>query len=101
MGDERHARTYNVRADWDADGEVWVALSDEVPGLATEAATLDALTEKLRTLIPELLAANRLEIGDAVSEISFELIGHRRERLRRQATAVGSSTSIGSPVTWA
>jgi hypothetical protein len=59
-----------------------VALSDEVPGLATEAATLEALTEKLRTLIPELLEANHLEIGDPAGEISFELVGHRRERLR-------------------
>lgn len=82
MSNESPARTYNVRADWDAEAEVWVALSDEVPGLATEAATLEALTEKLRTLIPELLEANHLEIGDAVGEISFELVGHRRERLR-------------------
>lgn len=37
-----------------------MATSEEVPGLATEAMTLEALTEKLRTLIPELLEANRL-----------------------------------------
>jgi predicted RNase H-like HicB family nuclease len=81
MGQESSARTYNVRADWDAEAEVWVAFSDEVPGLATEAATLEALTEKLRTLIPELLEANHPEIGDLGREISFEIVGHRRERL--------------------
>jgi Domain of unknown function (DUF1902) len=32
--------------------------SEDVPGLATEAETLEALTEKLRGLIPELLEAN-------------------------------------------
>ncbi len=82
MGEENPARTYTVRADWDAEAEVWVAFSGEVPGLATEAATLEALTEKLRILVPELLEANRLEIGGLGGEISFEIVGHRRERLR-------------------
>jgi hypothetical protein len=59
-----------------------VAFSDEVPGLATEAATLEALTEKLRSLVPELLEANHPEIGGLEGEISFEIVGHRRERLR-------------------
>ncbi len=82
MGKEDAARIYTVRADWDAEAEVWVAFSDEVPGLATEAATLEALTEKLRTLVPELLEANQSEIGGLGREISFEIVGHRRERLR-------------------
>lgn len=82
MGKADPARTYTVRADWDAEAEVWVAFSDEVPGLATEAATLEALTEKLRTLIPELLEANHRNVGGVGSEISFEIVGHRRERLR-------------------
>ena len=45
---------YHVHADWDPEAGVWVATSDDVPGLATEAATLEALTEKLRTLVPRL-----------------------------------------------
>lgn len=82
MDKESPARTYTVRADWDPEAEVWVAFSDEVPGLATEAATLEALTEKLRALVPELLEANHPEIADLGTELSFELVGHRRERLR-------------------
>jgi predicted RNase H-like HicB family nuclease len=50
----------HVQADWDPEAEVWVATSDDVPGLATEAATIETLAEKLRTLIPELLAANQV-----------------------------------------
>jgi predicted RNase H-like HicB family nuclease len=50
---------YQVHADWDPEAGVWVATSDDVPGLATEAPTVEALTEKLRTMIPELLEANR------------------------------------------
>ncbi len=50
--------TYRIDAEWDPEASVWVATSDDVPGLATEAATMEVLAEKLRTLIPELLAAN-------------------------------------------
>ncbi len=56
--------TFLVHADWDSKADVWVATSDDVPGLATEAATLEALTQKLRILIPELLEANRLHSSD-------------------------------------
>lgn len=49
------AVVYHVQADWDPEAGVWVAVSEDVPGLATEAGTIEALTEKLRTMIPELL----------------------------------------------
>lgn len=82
MAEERVSPTYTVRADWDPEAEVWVAVSDDVPGLATEAATLEALTEKLRILIPELLEANHRQTGGFGGELSFEIVGHRTERLR-------------------
>jgi predicted RNase H-like HicB family nuclease len=47
-----------VRAMWDAEASVWVAESDDVPGLITEADDLDSLVSKLRVMIPELLEAN-------------------------------------------
>lgn len=47
-----------VRAMWDADASVWVAESDDVPGLITEADSLEALVSKLRVMIPELLEPN-------------------------------------------
>ncbi|MEL6442055.1 MAG: DUF1902 domain-containing protein [Cyanobacteria bacterium J06621_8] len=49
-----------VRAIWDADAQVWVAESENVPGLATEADTIELLTAKLRNIIPELLLLNNL-----------------------------------------
>jgi predicted RNase H-like HicB family nuclease len=73
---------YHVHADWDPEVSVWVATSEDVPGLATEAATLEVLTEKLRILIPELLEANHLLGGDQPEAISFELTSHREERVR-------------------
>ena len=52
-----------VHADWDAEAGVWVAASNDVPGLATEAETVEALVVKLETMIPELLAANGTVFG--------------------------------------
>ena len=47
-----------VRAVWDEDASVWVAASDDIDGLVTEAGTLEQLTEKLKVIIPELLELN-------------------------------------------
>jgi predicted RNase H-like HicB family nuclease len=72
--------TYHVEADWDPDAGVWVATSADVPGLATEAETIENLTHRLRTMIPELLEANGLLSGNAPSDpIAFELTSHRQE----------------------
>lgn len=75
------AKVLHVQADWDPEAEVWVATSDDVPGVATEAETIEALTEKLRTLIPELLEANQVP-SDPQQEIVFELTSHRQESVR-------------------
>ena len=69
------ARTYIVRAHWDEDAGVWVAESDDVPGLATEAETAEALIRKLEVMIPELLEANGF--GDS-GPIPFQLPAERR-----------------------
>jgi predicted RNase H-like HicB family nuclease len=51
---------YHVKAEWDAEAGVWVASSEDVPGLATGADTLEQLIEKLKQVIPELLEENGL-----------------------------------------
>jgi predicted RNase H-like HicB family nuclease len=53
-------KPYYVHAVWDEEARVWVASSEDVPGLATESETAEALVEKLKSLIPELLALNEL-----------------------------------------
>ncbi|AGY92763.1 hypothetical protein SPICUR_09210 [Spiribacter curvatus] len=53
--------SYIVRSMWDDDAGVWVATSDDVPGLVAEAESLDALYEKLEVLVPELLDVNELD----------------------------------------
>jgi predicted RNase H-like HicB family nuclease len=79
--DSMSTRVCHVHADWDPDVEVWVATCEDVPGLATEASTIEILTKKLRDLIPELLEANQLLTGDSPQGISFELTSHRHEKL--------------------
>ena len=71
-----------IRAEWDDEAEVWVATSDDVPGLATEADTAEALQVKLRTLIPELLEANGYTDG---GEVPFELFTRRFDVAYRHA----------------
>lgn len=73
---------YHVDADWDPEAEAWVATSEDVPGLATEAPTVEALSEKLRTMVPELLGANGLLPGGQPDAIAFELTSHRQEKVR-------------------
>lgn len=51
-------RTFEINATWDDEAQVWVAESEDVPGLATEAPTQETLIEKLKVMIPELLEAN-------------------------------------------
>jgi predicted RNase H-like HicB family nuclease len=65
-----------VRAEWDNKARVWVATSDDVPGLATEAETVESLIGKLRVMIPELLEAN----GSPMEyEVPFEILSRRFE----------------------
>ena len=49
---------YEVLAQWDGEAGVWVAESEDVPGLVAEADSPNVLVQKLRTLIPELLELN-------------------------------------------
>ena len=68
-----------VRAEWDEEAHVWVATSDDVPGLATEERTIERLVEKLKILIPELLDANGVE---QEFEVPFEILTRRFEVAR-------------------
>ena len=49
---------FHIQAFWDEEAQVWVAQSDDLPGLVAEAATVEQLMEKLRVLVPELAELN-------------------------------------------
>lgn len=65
-----------IRAEWDEEASVWVATSDDVPGLATEGATMEGLIEKLRVMVPELLKANEIATDQ---QVPFEILTRRFE----------------------
>ena len=67
-------KIYFIRAEWDDEARVWVATSDDVPGLVTEAATLEALSQKLEILVPELLDLNGVSNA---GEVPFELLARK------------------------
>ena len=69
-----------VRTEWDNEAAVWVATSDDVPGLATEADTMERLISKLKVMIPELLELNGIQ-EDSDSQ-SFEIFSRRFESIQ-------------------
>ena len=70
---ENHS-PYIVDAFWDRTAGVWVATSDEILGLVTEAPTIDQLMQKIHLIIPELIQLNQLISQDDQGSIDFELI---------------------------
>lgn len=52
-----------VRATWDSEAEVWTVESSDLPGLVTEASSLDELDAKLPDLIRDLLEVSESADG--------------------------------------
>ena len=67
---------WTVNAAWDDEARVWYVQDSNVPGLATGADTFEALIEKLKIVIPELLAENGLTPS---ADVSFSVKAERLE----------------------
>ncbi len=52
---------YHVNLMWDPEAAVWTATSEDIPGLALEGGSFDALLEQIRYAAPELLELNGCE----------------------------------------
>ena len=50
-----------VKILWDNEADIWVAKSDDLPGLALESGSCDALIEKVKYIVPELLDMNDIK----------------------------------------
>ena len=68
---------YTVKLFWDPDAAVWVATSEDIPGLVLESGSFDALVERVRFAAPELLALN----GHKGSQADLTFLSERRERI--------------------
>jgi len=51
--------SYKIKMMWDNDVSVWIATSDEIKGLVLEHNPFDALIEKIKAAVPELLKLNK------------------------------------------
>ncbi len=49
---------YTVNLIWDNEADVWIATSEDIPGLVLESGSFDALLERVRFAVPELLTLN-------------------------------------------
>jgi predicted RNase H-like HicB family nuclease len=81
-------QSLRVRAIWDQEAHCWVATSDDIPGLATGADTIEELVRKLEMMIPELLELNEVGYGDGEEvEIPFSVIAEAtgQAKVRRPA----------------
>jgi hypothetical protein len=49
------SRDINVQARWDGEASVWIATSDDVPGLVVEAESWPRMIEEVRLVLPDLM----------------------------------------------
>ncbi len=62
---------------WDNEAGVWIATSDDIPGLVLESGSFDALLERTRFAVPELLELN----SDNNAPLSLTFKSERHERI--------------------
>ena len=68
---------YTIDLTWDNDAKVWIATSEDIPGLVLESGSFDALLERIRFAAPEIIALNNPDRKSYV--LSF--VSNRHERI--------------------
>lgn len=58
MNKEVRTMDYIITFTWDDEAAVWIATSNDIPGLVLESSSYEALVEHTRFAIPELLSLN-------------------------------------------
>jgi len=71
-------KRYTVTCHWDEEAQVWYVAETDVPGLATEAATVEEMEDKLLRMVPELIELN-VAPGKPSQPVPFELIMRKDE----------------------
>ena len=78
-----------VRAVWDESAAVWVATSEDVPGLVTEADTMEQLRTKVLVMIPELLQDNNVAFD--WPEIPVHILAEQTARIANPCTIAAAA----------
>lgn len=68
---------YKVDLKWDDEADVWIATSDDAPGLILESGSLDALIERVKNAIPELLELNKIYSHAPIHFVAEKLVEAR------------------------
>lgn len=71
------AKPIIVHADWDPEAQVWVATTQDLRGLVTEADSIEALRAKLPAIVLDLLE----ESGISDMPASIEIVARASDRL--------------------
>lgn len=69
--------SYRINMLWDNEADVWVATSQDVPGLVLESGSFDALLEKVKYSIPELMELN----GQKPSVFTVSFFAERNDQV--------------------
>ena len=74
---------YVIKIFWDNEAAVWCASSDDVPGLVLESGSFDALVERVKFTVPELLELNSVKPSSEFCNLKF--ISERYDKVRLSA----------------
>lgn len=66
---------YIINFTWDHEACVWIATSNDIPGLVLESGSFDALIERTRFAVPELLEQN------GTQPLTLTFLSERHERM--------------------
>ena len=69
--------TCRIKLIWDDEAAVWVAASQDVPGLVLESGSFDALLERVRYAVPELIELN----GNRPDSLRLTYITEREDQV--------------------
>ena len=69
--------SYRINLLWDSEADVWVATSPDVPGLVLESGSFDALLERVKYAIGELVELN----GQKPSAFTVSFFAERNDQV--------------------
>ncbi len=75
--------TLNVILEWDEESRIWIATSEDLPGLVTEADTVPGAIQRVMEIAPELIDDNWL--GGKDDDITLDLVPSYRKNIHARA----------------
>ena len=62
---------YTINLIWDDEAAVWIATSENIEGLVLESGSIDALIERVRFAVPEILSLNNKILSEKTISLCF------------------------------